>query len=65
MPEDPQPPVMSEAKELEAFEIKPDALKQIRNVRDAIAPSFEDFDLVVEALLKTARLPVEKVIGDQ
>ena len=56
--------MISNPEELEAFQIEPDALKQMRNVRDSITAPFEDFDLVVEALLKTARLAVEKVVGD-
>jgi hypothetical protein len=56
--------VISTPEELEAFEIEPDTLKQMRNVCDSITPPFEDFDFVVEALLKTARLAVEKVISD-
>ncbi len=46
--------------EFEAFQIKPDSLKQMRNVRDSIAAPFEDFDLVIQALLKTARLEEEE-----
>src|SRR5262249_7912664 len=36
----------------------------MRNVCDPITTPLEDFDFVVEALLKSARLTVEKVIGD-
>jgi len=56
--------VISNPKELEAFEIEPDALKQMRDICDPITAPFEDFDFVVEALLKPARLAVEKIIGD-
>jgi hypothetical protein len=56
--------VKSTPGELEVFEIEPDALKQMRNVCDPITASFEGFDLAIQALLKTARLTVEKVIGD-
>jgi hypothetical protein len=61
-PETPQRLVKSNPEELEAFETEPDALKQMRNVIDPITASFEDFDLAIEALLKTARLTVEEVI---
>jgi hypothetical protein len=56
--------MISNPEELEAFEIEPDTLKQMRNVCDPLAPPFEDFDFVFKALLKPARLAVEKVIGD-
>jgi hypothetical protein len=56
--------VISNPEELEAFEVEPDALKQMRNVCDPITAPFEDFDPIVDALLKPARLSVEKVIGD-
>ncbi len=59
----PQNLVISNPEELEAFEIEPDTLKQMRNVCDPITAPFEDFDIVVEALLKPARLAVEKVIA--
>jgi hypothetical protein len=36
----------------------------MRNVCNPITAPFEDLDLVIEALLKTARLAVEKVIDD-
>ena len=64
LPETPQQLVKSNPDELEAFEIEPDALKQMRNVCDPITVSFEDFDLAIEALLKTVRLTVEEVICD-
>ncbi len=56
--------MISNPEQLEAFEVKPDSLKQMSNVRDSITAPFENFDLVVEALLKTACLAVEEVVGD-
>jgi hypothetical protein len=56
--------VISNSGELEAFEIEPDTLKQMRKVCDPPTPPFEDFDFVIKALLKPARLAVEKIIGD-
>lgn len=64
LPEAPQHLVISNPEELEAFQIEPDSLKQMRHIRDSITSPFEDFDLVVQALLKAARLAVEKVVGD-
>jgi hypothetical protein len=64
LPEKPQHLVISNPEELEAFEIGPDTLKQMRNVCDPITAPFEDLDFVVEALLKPARLAVEKIVGD-
>jgi len=64
LPEEPKHLVISNPEEFEAFEVEPDTLKQMRNVCDSITAPFEDFDFVVEALLKPARLAVEKVIGD-
>ena len=56
--------MISNPVELETFEIEPDTLKQMRNVCYPITTPLEDIDFVVEALLKSARLTVEKVIGD-
>ena len=64
LPETPQHLVISNSEEFEAFKVEPDSLKQMRNICDSITTPFEDFDLVVQALLKAARLAVEKVIGD-
>jgi hypothetical protein len=51
LPEESQYLVISNPEELEAFEIEPDTLKQMRNVCDPITAPFKDFDFVVEALL--------------
>jgi len=48
--------VISNHEELEAFEIEPDTLKQMRNVCDTITAPLEDFDFVAAVLLTLHRL---------
>jgi len=52
LPETPQHLEKSNPEELEAFEIEPGALKQMRNVCDPITASFEDFDLAISTALQ-------------
>jgi hypothetical protein len=55
---------MSRVKEFEAFEIKPNALKQMRQICDPITAPFEDFDFVVKAFDKPAGSAVKKVVAN-
>ena len=46
------------------MQIQRDALEQVRKIKNAIATSLEDFDLVVEAFDKAAVLALNEVVGD-
>ena len=46
------------------FNVKEDTLKQMVNIEDAIATTFDDLDFVVETLDKTTIEPFDKIVGN-
>jgi hypothetical protein len=47
-----------------AMQVKIDTLEKVLEVENAIATSFENLDLVVEAFHKAAALALNEVVGD-
>src|SRR4030095_17082997 len=46
------------------FEVKREALEEMREVKDSVAAPLEHLDLIVEPFHKAAVVPGQKVIGD-
>ena len=60
----PQYFVQSMSKSINPVQVEPDATEQARRTLDAIAATFEHFDLIVEALDPAAGQAVDEVVGD-
>ena len=55
---------MRSSKQAITVQVQGNALEQMGQVENAVAASFEYFDLVIEAFDKAAAVAVEKVVGN-